>query len=92
MIISRDRTYDKKTFSVVVDDEDVINDEKVAVDRSGVLKKYVNRLIDKYEYLDGLDCIDKRYGRDAGKAWEISFTFWIDEIDALRESDPALFV
>lgn len=87
-MISKDRTYKKKIFSFELDDGLAEPD----FDNAGELKGYVTKLLGMYEFLDGLDCIALDFSTTAKGSYKVNFTFWIDEIDILREEHPHLFV
>lgn len=85
MLISRDRTYRTVEYIVHIDPSEDPFEEKEK------LKFYVNKLIDKYEFLEGMDCLGHTKTEGSNKI-TLRFTFWIDEIEILREQKPHLFV
>lgn len=85
LLISKDRTYQFTEYRIEVDEEPDF-DLKVGI------KAYVLKLLEKYEFLEGMECI--KYYTEPSKNGKhfIYFRFWIDEIEILRDEQPHLFV
>lgn len=85
MLISADRTYQYTEYRIQVDHEPDL-EMKVG------LKAYIIQLLDKYEFLEGMECIKFYTEPSTNGNHNIYFRFWIDEIEILRDAEPHRFV
>jgi len=86
MKIEADWTYETKTFKLKASVNDLVS-------YSNTLKGCVMELLKEYPYLEHLDCFEHTIDENQnGETYDCEFSFYIDEIDEIREESPHLFV
>lgn len=85
MKIDSEWTYETETYKITVGGHTMST-------YPNKLKGAIIELLKKHPFLNHLECYSHSIEENGAEDYDCSFSFYIDEIDEIREEQPHLFV